>query len=62
MSETKLNFKLVRPAKSSGGDRYEYLTKGNDKWMVVYIPQSISRGERGGSPVKELNITISTCD
>ena len=60
MSETKLNFKLVRPAKSSGGDRYEHLTKGNDKWMVVYIPQSISR--KGGSPVKELNITISTCD
>uniref|UniRef100_A0A6M3K078 Uncharacterized protein n=1 Tax=viral metagenome TaxID=1070528 RepID=A0A6M3K078_9ZZZZ len=57
MTETRLRFKLVRPAKSNGGDRYEHSTKGDGEWMVIYIPQTISR--KGGSPAKELNITIS---
>lgn len=53
---TKLQFKLVRPAKSSGGDRYEYLSKGQEGWMVVYVPQNISR--KDGEIKQELTITI----
>lgn len=50
-------FKLTRPAKSQGGDRYEYGAKGDKDYMVFYIPQSISRD---GSSVKdELTIAIS---
>ena len=52
----KYVFKLVRPAKSQGGDRYEHGVKGDVDWMVHYIPQSISR--KGGEIKKELTITI----
>lgn len=52
----KYLFKLERPAKSSGGDRYEYGKKGDKLWMVFYIPQEISRP--AGVPVMELEITI----
>lgn len=51
-----LIFKLTRPAKSGGGDRYEYGNKGDEDFMTVYIPQSISR--KGGIPYKEIDITI----
>lgn len=40
-----LLFKLTRVAKSKGGDRYEYGTKGDESHMVFYIPQTISRRE-----------------
>ena len=52
----KYTFKLVRPAKSNGGDRYEHSTKGSEDHMVFYFPQSISRKE--GKPIKEITITI----
>ena len=42
-----MDFKLVRAAKAKGGDRYEHGSEGDSDWMVVYIPQSISRGEHG---------------
>ena len=52
----KLEFKLTRPAKSNGGDRYEHGKKGDDQYMVIYLPQSISR--EGGKIRDEVNITI----
>ena len=55
--ETKLKFKLTRPARRSGGDRYEYGKKGDSDSMVLYFPQTISR--EGGEPRKELTVTIS---
>lgn len=53
---TSYEFKLTRPAKSQGGDRYEHGKKGDEIWMVFYIPQSISR--KGGELKKTLTITI----
>ncbi len=41
----ELNFRLTRVARSSGGDRYECGQKDNEFYMIVYIPQSISREE-----------------
>ena len=49
-------FKLTRPAKSSGGDRYEHGTKDDEDFMVIYVPQSISR--KGGEIKKELKVEI----
>jgi len=54
MSKT-LSFKLTKPARSVGGDRYEHGSKGDADFMVIYIPQSISR--KGGI-AKEITITI----
>jgi len=55
--ETKLKFKLTRPAKKSGGDRYEYGVKGNRDFMTFYVPQEISRPE--GTPLKSITLTIT---
>jgi hypothetical protein len=52
-----LIFKLTRPAKSQGGDRYEYGKKGDDDFMTVYVPQSMSR--KDGNPFGELSIKIT---
>lgn len=56
--ETKIRFKLVKEAKSSGGDRYESekIPQGETRPMTVYVPQSISRA--GGSPCTILEISI----
>lgn len=53
---SKYLFRLVRPAASKGGDRYEYGEKGDKLWMAFYIPQGLSRP--AGVPVYELEITI----
>jgi len=53
---TKLTFKLTRPAKKSGGDRYEAKVEGEDNLMVVYVPQSISRAI--GQSVLAMEITF----
>ena len=55
--ETKLTFLLTRPAKSKGGDRYEHGTKGNEDFIAIYLPQSITR--KGGDIKKRFTITIS---
>ena len=55
--ETKLKFKLTRPALKQGGDRYEYGKKGEKDFMVLYFPQTISR--KGGEIKKELEVTIT---
>lgn len=54
--EKTLEFKLVRPALKSGGDRYEHGKKGDDHWITLYIPQYISRAE--GMPYSSLAVTI----
>ena len=54
-----LKFDLTRPARSSGGDRYECGRKGDEEWMTVYVPQHISRPS-DGRPVETLTITIET--
>jgi hypothetical protein len=57
MAQHKLIFILTRPARGIGGDRYETHIEGEDRPMVIYIPQPISR-EGGTSAAKELEITI----
>ena len=52
----RLTFKLTRPAKKAGGDRYETLIEGENKPMVIYVPQHISRKE--DAPSQTLIITI----
>lgn len=50
----KFIFKIERPARKSGGDRYE--CDENEDWKV-YFPQSISRPD--GSPVGILIVEVS---
>lgn len=53
---TELIFTLTRPAKKNGGDRYEHGVEGNPDFMVIYIPQRISR--KGGEAKKEFTVTF----
>ena len=52
----KLKFKLVRAAKEGGGDRYEHGVKKSPEFMVIYLPQYISRP--AGYPVFQIEVTI----
>jgi len=47
----KATFTLTRPAKKSGGDRYE-----SGDW-TIYFPQAVSRPK--GTPVHQIEITIT---
>lgn len=53
-------FKLERPARKSGGDRYAELVPPNEPQMMgsTYVDQSLSR--ESGNPAEFLTITIST--
>lgn len=53
---TKLTLKLTRPAKSRGGDRYEVTMEGEDKPLVIYLPQSITRTSL--AVAKEIEMTL----
>ncbi len=53
---TSLKFKLTRPAKAGGGDRYEHGVRDDEDFMVIYIPQAISRADNRVRP--EVTITI----
>lgn len=57
MAKTELKLTLERPARKTGGDRYE--TEKTDKVdsFHIYIPQSISR--TGGDPAGEFKVVIS---
>ncbi len=55
--KVELDFKLTRPAKKSGGDRYEHGVKGLKDHMVIYVPQFYSRLD--GVPLSILHITIA---
>ncbi len=48
--------KLTKPARKSGGDRYEAV----DGSLTIYIPQDISRPE--GAPVMNIKITFELGD
>ena len=52
----ELQFRLTKAARSTGGDRYECGQKGESFWMVIYVPQSISR--EGGTIKDTLKVTI----
>ena len=53
---TTLKFKLTRPAQKGGGDRYEHGEKDDKDFMVIYLPQRISRA--GDVPKLEVAISI----
>ena len=64
---TKILFKLARPAKKAGGDRYESVlltaerpnfAVGESKPLVIYVPQSISRTLGGGVVASEIEVTF----
>jgi len=48
-------FKLERPARKQGGDRYKAQGRIDD--FSIYVPQEISRSS--GQPAKELWVTFS---
>lgn len=52
----KIKFHLTRPARKAGGDRYEAELEGEQKPMVIYLPQKISRQE--GEVAKEVDVTF----
>lgn len=54
---TEMKFNLVRPAKAKGGDRYEHGKEGDADWMVIYVPQSLSR--EGGQPKKSFTVKFN---
>jgi len=56
MQKKELFFKLEKPARKSGGDRYEHGEKDDKDFITLYLPQSISREE--GEPTKKLKVTI----
>lgn len=47
---------LVRVARKAGGDRYECMIEGEDKPLVLYFPQSISRAD--GSVKETITMTL----
>lgn len=53
--ELHLKFRLTRPARKGGGDRYEHGQEGDKDYMVIYIPQFISRKE---GPKPEIVVTF----
>lgn len=55
--KTELVFKLTKPARKKGGDRYEAEIEVEDRPMVIYVPQSISREV---TLARTLKVTIET--
>jgi hypothetical protein len=51
-----MKFVLTRPARSSGGDRYEHGVQGDEDFMTIYLPQSLSR--TGVEIKKDLTVTF----
>ncbi len=54
--KNELEFKLIRPARKSGGDRYEYGKEKIAGHMVIYFPQEYSRAE--GAPFPIIKVTL----
>lgn len=52
----KLLFKLVRAAKSNGGDRYETTIPSEPKPVAWYFPQALSRDK--GQPREFIEVTV----
>ncbi len=55
---TKLLFKLTRPARKFGGDRYEADLEDEYKPWVLYVPQAISRTGDGKVVADYFEITF----
>jgi hypothetical protein len=55
--KTVIVFKLERPARKSGGDRYE--SQGVIADYQIYVPQQISR-PAGGKPVNLITLTFES--
>ena len=54
----KVTVVLTRPARKSGGDRYEgSFDSGED--FTIYVPQSLSR-RTDGTPVNSITITFES--
>ena len=56
--KTEIIFKLVQPAKKSGGDNYEAKLDTEDRPVAQYWPQSISRHLSTGLIYKTLVVTV----
>ena len=54
----KLTFRLTRPAKKGGGDRYEHELPAPSKSIVIYVPQFISRAVHWKMVAEEVEITF----
>lgn len=54
----KIKLKLLKPARKSGGDRYEGKTPTTGEILSIYFPQSISRATTG-VPAPEIEITLN---
>lgn len=52
----KVMMELTRPARKSGGDRYEGKIEGTDEILTIYFPQSISR--KKGEPFMKIEVEI----
>ncbi len=56
--EKVMQFNLTRIAAANGGDRYEHGVEKSLEFMVIYLPQSISR--KSGTPTPVIEVTIKT--
>ena len=52
----KITFHLIKAARKSGGDRYEADVEGEERPVVFYFPQSISRA--GGTIRRTIELEI----
>ena len=57
MEIIKVSLKLVRPAKSKGGDRYEAILVEGENPLAVYLPQSITR--LNSVPLAEIEMVLN---
>lgn len=55
-NETRIAVSLARPARKSGGDRYEGMFEDGSQF-TIYVPQQISRPE--GLPVAKIQVTFT---
>ncbi len=56
MNQKTYEFKLVRTARGSGGDRYETQLENKPKPWTVYFPQEITRAF--GDPKRKIKLTL----
>ena len=58
MNITTVKLKLVRQAKSKGGDRYEAVLVKGENPLAVYLPQIITRSN--GVPLDEIEMVLNS--
>ncbi len=57
MNITTIKLKLVRQAKSKGGDRYEATVVEGENPLAIYLPQIITRPN--GVPLNEIEMVLN---